>query len=189
MIMHDKGVAGKRKFPPAWVLLLLFMFTLAGFGQTVLDEPVDEYDPNCGHLRGFIYKSDNQDPLWGAQLVLQDQVTLQVFRSNVTDSTGDYEVLNVPEGSYKVLIMARDNTYKVKYVDFLIRIVAGKTTTLSFSLKKSGAGFFLFLREECCEAAVIAGTALVTTLIEKFSRLGDELEQSPTQRITKEEEN
>jgi hypothetical protein len=141
-----------------------------------------EYKPGCGHLRGFIYKPDGETPLWGAQVVLQHMKTRQVFRGNVTDSTGDYELLNVPAGNYVVLILTRNKVYNVKRADFLIKIIAGKTSTISFSLKKSPSGLFLFLLEPCCEAAVVSGTALAIALVKKFTGLKREKEQSPTQR-------
>lgn len=134
------------------VIFTALMLLIAAAGRS------ETYQPNTGHLRGFIYKSDGQTPLWGGQVVLQDVKNNLVFRSNVTDSTGDYKLLNVPSGEYKVLIVAKSRPYKVKTIDFLIKIVAGKTATISFSLQKAIKGLF-FLEEPCCLALIIAGTA------------------------------
>jgi hypothetical protein len=155
---------------------------MAGFADTPAIKSMVEYKPGCGHLRGFIYKSDGETPLWGAQVAVQHVETRQVFRSNVTDSTGDYEVHNIPAGNYVVLILTRAKLYNVKQIDFLIKIIAGKTSTISFSLKKSTGGLLFFLLEPCCKAAVVSGTALAIALVKKFSDLKKEKEQSPTQR-------
>jgi hypothetical protein len=185
MKTNDKEIYKKRKFLWLWVLFLFFLVPMAGSADqptdenTVLSDETIEYEPGCGHLRGFIYKSDDKTPLWGAQVVLQEVETRQVFRSNVTDSTGDYELLNIPEGNYVVLILTRNKIYNVKSVDFLLKIFSGKTSTLSFSLKKSMGGLWYFLLEPCCDAAVISGTALAISI---FTKLKKTKEQSPTQR-------
>lgn len=182
MQIKDKEIYKKRNFFSLWVLCLLFMIPIAVNADSPVIKKTVEYKPGCGHLRGFIYKSDGETPLWGAQVVLQQGETRQVFRGNVTDSTGDYELLNIPAGNYVVLILTRNKVYHVKRVDFLIKIIAGKTSTISFSLKKSPSGLLFFLLEPCCEAAVVSGTALAIALIKKFSGLKKEKEQSPTQR-------
>jgi hypothetical protein len=178
----DKGIYKIRKFVTLWLLFLFLIVPTAGIADTPVIKKTVEYKPGCGHLRGFIYKSDGETPLWGAQVVLQHMETRQVLRSNVTDSTGDYELLNIPAGNYVVLILTRNKVYNVKRVDFLIKIIAGKTSTISYSLKKSPTGLLLFLLEPCCEAAVVSGTALAVALVKKFSGLKKEPEQSPTQR-------
>jgi hypothetical protein len=193
--MNNKRISGKKGFVLRWVMFLFFVLPVAVAAGTVpgtgtvkgtgadtdtdIYTKTDEYAPGCGHLRGFIYKPDGETPLFGAQVVLEDVETRRVFRSNVTDSTGDYEMLDIPAGHYMVHILSRNREYKVKTVDFLIKIRESKTTTISFSLKKSPGGLWFFLLEPCCEAAVITGTALTTVLIKK---LIGEKEQSPTQR-------
>ncbi len=152
-------------------MFLFFTLPMASFAKT--------YEPHSGHLRGFIYKSDDKTPLWGAQVLLQDVKTRKVFRSNVTDSTGDYEVLNVPAGDYLVIILAKNKLYKVKRVDFLIKIFEEKTTTISFSLKKSVMGFLFFLLRPYCVATIVSGSAIGLFLGKKIKK---EREQSPTQR-------
>jgi hypothetical protein len=182
MQIKDKAIYKKIYFFSLWVLFLFFIVPMAGMADTPVIKNTAQYKPGCGHLRGFIYKSDDETPLWGAQVVLQQVETRQVFRSNVTDSTGDYELLDIPAGNYVVLILTRNKVYNIKQVDFLIKIIAGKTSTISFSLKKSPSGLLLFLMEPCCEAAVVSGTALAIALVKKFSGLKKETEQSPTQR-------
>lgn len=151
------------------VIFVVLMLLLAAPGRS------ETYQPNTGHLKGFIYKSDGRTPLWGGQVVLQDVKNNLVVRSNVTDSTGDYKLLNVPGGEYKVLIVAKSRPYKVKTIDFLIKIIAGKTTTISFSLQKAIKGLF-FLEEPCCLALIIAGTSGG----KKFHPPDDPPEASPT---------
>jgi len=95
-----RSIHKKRKTLFTLTMFLFFTLPATSFIQT--------YEPNSGHLRGFIYKSDDKTPLWGAQVVLQDVKNRQVFRSNVTDSTGDYEVLDVPAGDYLVVVNGQD---------------------------------------------------------------------------------
>jgi hypothetical protein len=180
--IEDKGTYKRRKFLSLWLLFLFFIVPITGFADAPVIKNTVEYKPGCGHLRGFIYKPDGETPLWGAQVVLQQVETRQVFRSNVTDSTGDYELLDIHAGNYVVIILTRNKVYNIKQVDFLIKIIAGKTSTISFSLKKSLSVLMLFLKKPCCEAAVVSGTALTIALVKKFTELNKEPEQSPTQR-------
>jgi len=145
---YKEGVRMKKAF----FIFLLLVLSLSLIGES------EEYAPNCGHLKGFVYKPDGETPLWGAQVILQDVKNNIVFRSNVTDSTGDYKMMNIPAGNYRVLIVARAKPYKVKTIDFLMKIIAGKTSTISFSLQKSIKGLF-YLLEPCCLATIVAGTA------------------------------
>ncbi len=147
----------------AGVIFLFFLLTAA----PALSGGSDAYAPNSGHLKGFIYKPDGKTPLWGAQVILQDVKNNLLFRSNVTDSTGDYKMLNIPAGSYKILIVASARPYKVKKIDFLLNIRTEKTSTISFALQKSLKGLF-FLIEPCCLATVIAGTAAGITVRKLF---------------------
>jgi len=173
--MRNRSVYIYKKTGVLFTLTMFLFFTLPIASFT------DTYEPNTknnGHLRGFIYKSDDKTPLWGAQVVLQGVKNRQVFRSNVTDSTGDYEVLDVPAGDYIVTILAKNKIYKLKTVDFLIKIVEEKTTTISFSLKKSVVGLLFFLLRPCCLATIISGTTIGLAIGKKIK---EEPEQSPTQ--------
>lgn len=156
------------------VSLLILMQTSPGFAGS---SGIYQSNANFGQLRGFIYKPDGKTPLWGAQVVLQHVKSRRVFRSNVTDNTGDYQVIDVPAGDYLVLILSQNKSYKVKSVDFLIKIFAGKTTTISFSLNKPLKGLLFFLLRPCCLASVISATLVIPCLPPH-----EEEEQSPTQR-------
>jgi hypothetical protein len=158
--IEDKGTYKRRKFLSLWLLFLFFIVPITGFADAPVIKNTVEYKPGCGHLRGFIYKPDGETPLWGAQVVL----------------------LDIHAGNYVVIILTRNKVYNIKQVDFLIKIIAGKTSTISFSLKKSLSVLMLFLKKPCCEAAVVSGTALTIALVKKFTELNKEPEQSPTQR-------
>jgi len=152
-------------------------FSILGlFLLYVLPWPMLAVEENLGILRGFIYKSDNKTPIWGSQVIIQDIKTGQILESNVTDSTGDYKIEHVPPGDYKLLIWTKDRPYKTKKIDFLVKILAGKTTTLSFALKRSVLPFFL---QPCGMAVLIAGTALGVAIGKKPP---EEPPQSPTER-------
>ncbi|MGD2085464.1 MAG: hypothetical protein PVH61_04690 [Candidatus Aminicenantes bacterium] len=123
------------------------------------DNPVGK-----GNLKGFIYKRDGKTPLWGAQVLLKEVKTGKIFESNVTDAVGDYKFMDIPEGNYKLKILVKDKDYEVKTADFMVKIFDGKTSTLSFSLKKYRK--FLILGLPLCKVfAIIAGVATVGVLV------------------------
>lgn len=131
-----------------------------------LSLPGSENNPQgTGNLKGFIYKSDGKTPLWGAQLLLKDMKTGEIFESNVTDAVGDYKFLDIPEGDYTVKIQVKDKNYKVKTVDFMIKIFDGKTTTLSFSLKKYRKYPLILGLRLCHIIAFLAGIATIGVVV------------------------
>ncbi len=130
-----KKVSPKNK--KMWVLFtfgmfLFFILPMAGLSDT--------YEPNTGHITGFIYESDGKTPLRNARLILEEFVkgkkTGKVFKSNITDATGEYRIENVPEGHYKGEIMINNKPYKIKRVDFFFDVIAGETNFVSFGLKR-----------------------------------------------------
>ncbi|MCK4766268.1 MAG: carboxypeptidase regulatory-like domain-containing protein [Candidatus Aminicenantes bacterium] len=129
-----------------WITLsLFFLFTL----------PSPAAAPGTGVLKGFIYKKDGNTPRWGVQVLLKNLDTGEMFESNVTDGVGNYELRDVPTGDYQVMLMSKDRDYKIKKVDFMVKVFSGKTSTISFSLKKKGgAAFFLF--KPCILVAILA---------------------------------
>lgn len=143
-------------------LFVLFLFPFFTYTQT-----------NTGNLMGFIYKSDNKTPVKDGQIILEDIKTNKVFKSNITDKTGDYRLMNVPAGEYKVSIRIKKQSYKITKVDFLVKIMPGKTMFISFSLK--GGKFPVAIIIVGTAAAIGAGMLIGTLLCE-------ECEQSPTQR-------
>lgn len=151
------GMAAWIIFPVIACLLVWNPLPLAG-GQ---DNAEGE---GTGNLKGFIYKRDGKTPLFGAQVLLKDFKTGQLFESNVTDGVGDYKFTDIPEGNYKVKILVKDKDYEVKTVDFMVKIVEGKTSTISFSLKKHRK--FLILGIPFCKIfAFLAGLATIGVLI------------------------
>jgi hypothetical protein len=145
----------KKKYIVYFLITAFVMFTLP---QTIgYATPPHSSDDGYGNLRGFIYKEDGKTPIWGAQVLLENVKTNKVHESNVTDSTGDFKLTKIPVGDYSIAILARDKPYKLKKVDYLVKIIKDKTSTVSFSLKKSiNPPFFLL---PCGIASIIAGTA------------------------------
>jgi len=142
-------------FPMMLCLLVWFPLSLSGSE----DNPGGK-----GNLKGFIYKRDGKTPLWGAQVLLKNVKTGKIFESNVTDAVGDYKFTDIPEGNYKLKILVKDKDYEVKTVDFMVKIFDGKTSTLSFSLKKYRK--FLILGIPPCKIfAFIAGLATIGVLV------------------------
>jgi hypothetical protein len=153
----------KRKFAHTvlWVTLPMIACLLVCFPYYLPGS--EDNTVGTGKLKGFIYKANGRTPLWGAQVVLKNVKTGQIFESNVTDSVGDYKLMDIPEGDYQVKIFVKDKSYKVKTVDFLIKILEGKTTSISFSLKKYRK--FLFFWINCRIFAFIAAIATVGILV------------------------
>jgi hypothetical protein len=124
--------------------------------------PGSENNPRgTGKCKGFIYKRDGRTPLWGAQILMKNVRSGKIFESNVTDGIGNYKLEDIPEGNYMVKILVKNKNYKVKKVDFLIKIFTGKTTTISFALKKFRK-FPLILGLRCCKLfAFVAGAVAI----------------------------
>ena len=126
-----------------WVLCTLAVFL---FFMLPAARLADAYEPNAqgtqdvGHITGFIYESDGKTPLRNAQLILEEFVrgkkTGNVFKSNVTDASGEYRLENIPEGHYKGKMMLNNKHYKIKRVDFFFDVIAGETNFVSFALKR-----------------------------------------------------
>jgi hypothetical protein len=136
---------------------LLVWFSLSLTGSE--DNPAGK-----GNLKGFIYKRDGKTPLWGAQVLLKNVNTGKIFESNVTDAVGDYKLMDIPEGNYKLKILVNDKDYEVKTVDFIVKILNEKTSTLSFSLKKNCDSLILGI-PICKIYTIIAGLATLGVLV------------------------
>lgn len=148
-------IAAWVTFPVIACLLVCSPLPLAG-GQDSAE--------GTGNLKGFIYKRDGKTPLFGAQVLLKDVKTGKIFESNVTDGVGDYKFTDIPEGNYKVKILVKDKDYEVKTVDFMVKIFEGKTSTISFSLKKYRK--FLILGIPPCKIiALLASLATIGVLV------------------------
>lgn len=154
----------KRKLTgmTTWVIFLVMVCLLVGVPHSLPGS--EDNPPGKGNLKGFIYKRDGKTPLWGAQVLLKDVKTGKIFESNVTDAVGDYKFMDIPEGNYKLKILVKDKDYEVKTVDFMVKIFDGKTSTLSFSLKKYRK-FLIFGLPLCKVFAIIAGLATVGVLV------------------------
>jgi len=108
-------------------LFLLFLLPVAGLAE------------DTGNLEGIVYESDGKTPLKDARIILElfekGKKTDTKFESNITDSTGEYKLENVPVGKYKGKIMLNGKHYKIKRVDFFIHVIKGETNYVSFALK------------------------------------------------------
>jgi hypothetical protein len=122
-------------------------------------------DMGKGHLRGYLYKKDAKTPQWGSQVLLENARTGKIHESNVTDTTGDYTISNIPAGDYTIGILYKDKPYKIKKIDFLIKIMDGKTSNLSFALKKTKTG--LFFLKPCVLAVIFVGIAVIAFIIKR----------------------
>ena len=142
-------------FPMIIYLLVWFPLRLQG----------SENNPRgTGKCKGFIYKRDGRTPLWGAQILMKNVRSGKIFESNVTDGIGNYKLEDIPEGNYRVKILVKNKDYKVKRVDFMIKIFEGKTTFVSFALKKFRR-FLIFGIPLCKIFAFIAGLATIAVYV------------------------
>lgn len=95
---------------------------------------------DTGSLEGIVFHSDGKIPLKDARIILEqfekDKKTGKEYESNVTDSTGEYKIENIPVGKYRGKIMLNGKHYRVKRVDFFIHVIKGEINHVSFALKK-----------------------------------------------------
>ena len=140
------------------VICIISLFMLFTFQTSILAQE------NTGNLMGFIYKEDGKKPLKNAQvIIIAVKDDTKIFKSNVTDKNGDYKIENVPAGEYKIQIRYKDKPYKIKRIDFYVKIFPGKTTFLSFSLKKKFPVAIIIIGT----AATIAAATLIVHKKEK----------------------
>ncbi len=101
--------------------------------------PVVGLAEDTGNLEGIVYESDGKTPLKDARIILElferGKKTGNEFKSNITDSSGEYKLENVPVGKYKGKIMLKGKHYRIKRVDFFIHVIKGETNYVSFALK------------------------------------------------------
>ncbi len=119
------------------VVLVLLFFSISTIN---LISQVDE--SKLGTMAGFVYGRDLKSPVKDAQITLtevkleKDGNSPRVYHSLVTDKKGDYKIEKIIPGNYKVTIRLRNNLYKIKKIDFLVTIMEGKTSYISFSLRR-----------------------------------------------------
>ncbi|MEN8155183.1 MAG: hypothetical protein ABFR75_14290 [Acidobacteriota bacterium] len=151
--------------------IFLFVFTIIPFSAFT-----QENNPEFGIIQGFVYAKDLKTPVRRAQIVLKEivdkksNITPKVYQSNITGKTGSYQILDIEQGNYKVTIKLKNNLYKVKKIDFLITVLKGKTSYISFSLRKKALPPI---------AWVITGTAICRSLCTILDQCE---EASPTTR-------
>ena len=156
---------GKIKKTVTYFTLPLFVFVMLWLPLPSLPAAAEE-PAGVGTLKGFIYKKDGKTPLWGAQVVLKNIETGEIIRSNVTDAIGDYEIKDKPAGNYKVLIIVKKKNHEIKKIDFLIKIVAGEITNISFAVKRKRF-LFIFPFRLCEVVAIVAGVLAIVVAVKK----------------------
>ncbi len=141
------------KFNRIGLFILIFIFVFPLISQ------VDE--STLGTMAGFVYGRDLKTPVKDVQIVLTEvklkdnSDSPKVYQSEVTDKKGDYKIEGIQPGNYKVTLRLRNNLYKVKKIDFLVTIMEGKTSFISFSLRRKSIPPL---------AWIITGTALCKAL-------------------------
>lgn len=132
-------------------------------------------ESKLGTMAGFVYGRDLKTPVKDVQIVLtevkfkKDDSSPRVYQSEVTDKKGDYKIESILPGNYKVTLKLRNNLYKVKKIDFLVTIMEGKTSYISFSLRRKSIPPIVW---------VLSGTAICKLLDEP----DEEDPASPTTR-------
>ncbi len=95
---------------------------------------------DTGSLEGIVFHSDGKTPLKDARIILEqfekDKKTGKEYESNITDSTGEYRLENIPVGKYRGKIMLNGKHYRIKRVDFFVHVIKGEINHVSFALKK-----------------------------------------------------
>jgi len=122
------------KFSKIIIFVALFCFVLPLVSQ--MDES------KLGTIAGFVYGRDMKNPVKDVQIVLtevklkKDESSPRVYQSEVTDKKGDYKIDGILPGNYKITLRLRNNLYKVKKIDFMVTIMEGKTSFISYSLRR-----------------------------------------------------
>ncbi len=139
----------------------------------------------AGNLVGFVYGKDGKTPLEGAVVMLKNVKTSEVYKSEPTGKAGEFRVTNVPEGVYVVGISVGEEGYNSAGA---VKVAAGKTETVSFSLKpmpatppagKKTKGKKGFFKSPVGIAVIVAGTAAIIYGIYKLTKEEEEEEVSP----------
>ena len=117
-----------KKF--AWILIFLFAFF------SLIHTFIIAQTESGGKLIGFIYKSNKKTPMKDAKVILINILDGKQYESNVTDDKGDYTIDQLPPGSYNVYLEINDKEFKVKKIDFVVKIEKDKISFMSFSINK-----------------------------------------------------
>jgi len=146
-------------------ILILMITAFALMFGTSLAVSAQDPDIQTGTLMGFIYKDDGKKPQKGAQIILEPHPEkaagqMDKYESNMTEDDGAYRLDNVPAGVYKVMIRYKDKEYKVKKLDVIVTIIAGKENIVSFSLKKQKTLAYILIPGTAAAAAL--GATLFT---------------------------
>lgn len=115
-------------------LAVIAAASLAGYAQSTA-----VYEPNAGHVQGFLYTEDGRKPMTDAWVKMEQLINGKSngkeFKSNVTGQTGEYRMENLPVGLYLVKIMIGNKEHKDKKLHCLVNVMAGETNNVSFTLK------------------------------------------------------
>lgn len=113
-----------------WILIFLF-FSFSSIHTLVFAQTKPD-----GKLIGFIYKSNKKTPLKDAKVILINIKDGSRYESNITDDKGDYTIDKLLPGNYNVYLEINDKEFKVKKIDFVVKIEKDKTSFMSFSINK-----------------------------------------------------
>ena len=136
-----------------WTVMLVFIFSFSSHSLFSLEQI------KGGKLIGFIYKSDKKTPLKKAKVIIENIETTIRYESNETDEKGDYTIMDLPAGEYKVFLEVKDKEYRLKKLDFILKIEENKISNISFALKRSTEPFIL---KPYGIAIVLGGPALAS---------------------------
>ena len=154
------------------IVMLAFIFSFSSLSLFSIEQI------KGGKLIGFIYKSDKKTPLKKAKVIIENVETTIRYESNETDEKGDYTILDLPAGEYKVYLELRDKEYRLRKLDFILKIEDNKISNISFALKRSTEPFIL----KPYGIALVLGGAALAAAIGTALFVPVEEEASPTQR-------
>jgi hypothetical protein len=116
-----------RKSPSHAAIAVLLIAALSfGSGMTV-----PQAAENHGAIKGTLYQADAKTELAGAKVTVVNVKTGEKFTSNVTGENGNYEVRDLPAGSYDVVIEI-DGTVFV--ADNLVDLSHNDTMSLDYNV-------------------------------------------------------
>jgi len=124
-----------RRFTTARSALAVVVMTCLALGPALTDLHADQSpmaETGHGSIRGTLYQTDESTRLAGAKVTAINVRTGKQYVSEVTSDNGDYEVENLPAGTYDVVIEAGGSIF---VADHILDLGPGESLSRSYSVQ------------------------------------------------------
>ena len=140
---------------------VLITVIICAFLVLVLPVQVLAQAAGAGKMVGFVYADDLGKPVKNAVVKIRSIETGSEYQSKTTDTSGFYEMMDVPEGRYIVGVSVDGNDYNF---EFEIYIKAYETAQLSLALKHGASAVVGVIPKDKAFFATPFGIALLALL-------------------------